>query len=127
MSDNSSSGGSDLGCLAPFVGVAGLIATFIMGPIDLGSSVYNQIVGDTPVVKRELLDYSRRDIQRKNPDSSPTAIERMLADEVNYRVPIADGETVNPLDVSMEDLWDASEDHARSGYQRWIWPSLNEH
>jgi hypothetical protein len=82
----------ELGCLAPAVGIAGLVATLMLGPIDLGRSVYNQIIGDTPILKRELLDYSRRDI----------------------------------LNVSIEKLWDASEDHARSLYQRWVWPSLDQ-
>ena len=31
----------------------------------------------------------------------------------------------NPQEAGIIDLWDASEDHARSWYQGWIWPSLN--
>ena len=56
MSEKESSRGIRLGCLGPAVGIAGIMATFIMGPVDLSRSVYNQIVGDTPVLKRELVD-----------------------------------------------------------------------
>jgi hypothetical protein len=113
----------ELGCLAPAVGIAGLVATLMLGPIDLGRSVYNQIIGDTPILKRELLDYSRRDIQSKNRQYTPQQVETALADELGYSL---DGDRIHPLDVSIEELWDASEDHARSLYQRWVWPSLDE-
>src|SRR3989344_6031642 len=56
----SSKSRNPLGCLGPAVGIAGLVATFALGPIDLGRSVYNQIIGDTPVLKQELLNYVKR-------------------------------------------------------------------
>jgi hypothetical protein len=74
-------------------------------------------------LKRELLDYSRRDIQSKNRQYTPQQVETALADELGYSL---DGDRIHPLDVSIEELWDASEDHARSLYQRWVWPSLDE-
>ena len=62
-------------------------------------------------MKRELLDYSRRDIQKKNLQYTPQQAESALANELGYNL---DGDKINPLDVSIEKLWDASEDHARS-------------
>ena len=125
-----SSNSSPLGCLGPLVGIAGLVATFALGPIDLGRSVYNQIIGDTPILKRELLDYSRRDIQRKHLGYSALEIEAELANELchtGYTLEInVDKDKIDPQEISIEKLWDASEDHARSQYQRWIWPSLEE-
>ena len=124
MSENSvPRRGSGLGCLAPAVGIAGLVATLMLGPIDLGRSVYNGIIVDTPVLKQQLLDSSRRDISRKNPNYSGAQVEKILADELNYRL---DGEKINPQTISVEKLWDSSEDHARSWYQRWVWLSLEE-
>jgi hypothetical protein len=125
MSENSgSSGGSGLGCLAPAVGIASLVATLMLGPVDLGRSVYNGITGDTPVLKEQLLDYSRRDIKRKNPNYTNQQAEVALADELHYKF---NGSTeINPQKVSVERLWDASEDHARTWYERWVWPSLEE-
>ena len=120
--EKSSSRSNPLGWLAPAVGIAGLVATFTLGPIDLGRSVYNQIIGDTPILKRELLDYTRRDIQRKNPNYNAQQVEKDLASELGYRL---DGDKIDPQDVSIERLWDASEDHARSWYERWVWPSLD--
>jgi len=124
MAEKKSSGSSNpLGCLAPAVGIAGLVATLVLGPIDLGRSVYNQIIGDTPILKRELLDYTRRDIQRSNSNYTAQQVEVSLANELGYKL---EGDKIDPQDVSIEKLWDASEDHARSWYQRWVWPSLDE-
>ena len=39
---------------------------------------------------------------------------------------LQDGEKVDPQAISIHALWDASEDHARSGFKRWIWPKLDE-
>ncbi len=115
-----------LGCLGPAVGIAGFVATFALGPIDLGRSVYNQIIGDTSILKRELLDYSRRDIQIKNQKWNNQQVESLLADELGHPLYQLKEEKINPQDISIEKLWDASEEHARSFYQRWVWPFLNE-
>jgi len=124
MSDNNlSSRGFGLGCLASAVGIAGLVATFMLGPIDLGRSVYNQIIGDTPVLKRAILDYSRRDIQRKNLNYTPQQVEVSLANKLGHKL---NGYKIVAQDVSIEKLWDVSEDHAGSWYQRWVWLSLDE-
>lgn len=112
-----------LGCLAPAVGIAGLVATLLLGPIDLGRSVYNQIIGDTPVLKIELLDYARRAIQRSNPEYTTRQVESSLASELGYKL---EGDKIPPQEVSIENLWAASEIHARSWYQKWFWISLKE-
>lgn len=123
MSENQSGGSSSsgLGCLAPLVGIAGLVATFALGPIDLGRTVYNLIIGDTSTIKKELVDYSRRDLVKECPSYDLLTIERILAHEFKYKL---EGDKINPSDISMVKLWDASEDHAQSGYQGWVWPSL---
>jgi len=121
--EKSSRSSNPLGCLAPAVGIAGLVATLALGPVDLGRSVYNQIIGDTPILKRELLDYTRRDILRSNPNYTAQQVEGSLANELGYKF---EGDKIDPQNVSIEKLWDASEDHARSWYQRWVWPSLDE-
>lgn len=123
MSENSS--GSGLGCLAPAVGIAGLIATFMLGPIDLGRSVYNGIIGDTPVLKEQLTDYVRRDIKKRNPSWTESQIEGALARELDYSFEL--NPKVNPQKVSIEYLWDSAEDHARSGFQRWVWTCQNDY
>jgi hypothetical protein len=99
MSENNNAGGSGIGCLGPFVGIAGLVAFIGLGPIDLGRSIYNQIIGDTPVLKRQLLDYSRRDIQRNSPNYTQLEVEKKLANELNYELT---EERIDPQKVSIE-------------------------
>ena len=103
-----------VGCLASFAAIAGIaVASAIMGPIDLTRTVYNQLTGDTPLLKRELLDYSRKDTN-----------ETTLAAELGYRLP--EGEHINPQQVGIDELWDTAEDHAQGLYDQWVWPSLEE-
>lgn len=120
--DNSSGGGSGLGCLGFFASIAGLVATFSLGPIDFGRAVYNQVVGDTPVIKRQLTDYVRSGIAREYPDKTTQQLEQKLSNEL--KTPISKDGKVDPMQVSSTNLWDASEDYAKSWYQRFIWPSL---
>ena len=51
-------------------------------------------------------------------------VERQLAKDLNYN--LQEGQKVNPQAVRMMELWDATEDHASSWYQRWVWPSLKD-
>ena len=115
--------GRGLSILYSMAGIAAIVEVLRLGPIDLGRTVYNQIIGDTPVIKRQLVDYCRRDIQRRNPNYTTEQVDRELANELEYR--LEDGR-INSQAVSIERLWDASEDHAKSWYQRWVWPSLDE-
>jgi len=107
-------GSSGLGCLGPFVGIAGLVATLSLGPIDLGRSVYNQLIGDTPVLKQQLINYCKRH----------SGDEAVLADTLGYR--LGAEENINPQKVSIEALWDAAEVFAPSVYQQWVWTSLED-
>ena len=126
MSENDSGGsGLNLGCLSTIVAASTFVATFALGPMDFGRSVYNQIVGDTPVLKRQLVDYSRKDIAKAHPNYAPNDVEKALAGELGYSLPTGENAQIDPLDVSIHKLWDASEDHASSMYQRWVWPSLD--
>ena len=122
MEDKDSSSGNGLGYFLGSVGIAGIVATFMLGPIDLARSVYNGIIGDTPVLKEQLLDYIRRDIRRKNLGENP---EKDLANKIGVYNLDSNGR-IDPQKVSVEKLWDAAEDHARSEYQRWIWTSLDD-
>src|SRR3989338_8030503 len=63
------------GCLTILAGIATFVATFSLGPIDFGRSVYNQIVGDTPVLKRHLVDYVRQGIQNQLQKQNVNQIE----------------------------------------------------
>ena len=111
-------------CLTVPVFIAGIVATFALGPIDLCRSVYNQIIGDTPVLKRRLTNYVRRGISKEHSGYELQKVEELLAYELN--ISISENGKVDPNQASIENLWDASEDNARSLYQRWVWPSLNE-
>ena len=128
MGDNTSSSKKSgynpnfLDFLGLLAGAATLVATFSLGPIDFGRSVYNQIIGDTPVLKRHLTNYARKGIIRENPNLKKAGIELKLSNKLN--APIRSDGTVDPLQASIENLWDASEDYASSWYQRWVWPDL---
>ncbi len=109
------------GIIGGAVAVAGLTALFSLGPLDLGRTVYNNLIGDSQTLKRQLVDYSRNDIRRKNPDYSREDVEKILINELR----IYGQDKINPSDVSMSRLWDSSEEHAGSWYQEWVWPSLD--
>ncbi len=139
----------NLGCLTIPVGIAGLAATLFLGPVDISRSVYNQIVGDTPVLKRELVEYCRRGVaqqysttppsrslsrieqrikESQSPESSskvalPTKeqLERSTASKLEYKL---EGDKINPAEVGIEELWDCAEDYAPSVWQQWVWTSL---
>ncbi len=126
MSDDKDSGwrpGCGLGVLYAMAGISALVMMFRLGPMDSARTVYNQIIGDVPAIKRQLTDYARKGIQKENQEKQPGEVEKILAQELG--IPY-DGNKINPNEVSIEQLWDASEDHARSWYQRWVWPSVDE-
>ncbi len=110
-------------CLA--VGIAGLFALLSskLGPIDFGRSAYNGIIGNVPILKQQLLDYSRSDVKLKNPRYSSRDVDKTLANELNYV--LTDGK-INPQEVSIEQLWVSCENHSQNWYERWFWPSLGE-
>ena len=61
-------------------------------------------------------------IKGKNHSLSVSGVEEKLANELRYYQ--FDGNEINAQDVSIADLWDLSEEHARTWYKRWVWPSL---
>ncbi len=87
--------------------------------------MYNQIVGDTPVLKAQLTNYVRESIAQKNPQLKAGEVESHLAYTLLRTHAPENGRRVDPNQVSIEDLWDASEEHARSWYEKWVWPSVN--
>ncbi len=106
------------------LGIVLSIGTYLLGPVDLGRTLYNTALGDTPIFKKELLDFSRRDLQRQNPSFNPQRIDNILSYEFNYD--LKKEETIDPQKVSTRKLLDASEVHARSWYQKWIWTDLDD-
>ena len=105
------------------LGVYTLISTFTMGPIDFSRSVYNQLVGDTAAVKRQLVDYTRDGIRNEFPKLNQRELELKLANELG--VGLKEGEKIIPTDISASKLWDGSEDYAKNAWQQWIWPDLD--
>ncbi|HLD33298.1 MAG TPA: hypothetical protein VJB66_01135 [Candidatus Nanoarchaeia archaeon] len=125
---------NDLGCLAnfalTFVGgvasVAVLAGVLRLGPIDYARTLYNQMIGDTPALKEKLLDYVRDGISVQYPRASAHDVQQMVAKELGYKLdhlPESAGR-IDPNMASIEALFDASEKHARSSYQQFVWPSL---
>ncbi len=122
--EKSSSSGSLGCCLGPMVGIASIVATLSLGPIDFGRSVYNQLVGDTPVLKAQLLEYVRKGVKAERSNYSPAQLEGTLARELSHDLKGA--ERIDPTTVSIEELWDASERFAPNVYQQFIWPELGK-
>ena len=106
------------------IGIASLAATFLLGPIDFVRTTYNVMTGDMPALKRDILDYARRDVKKSYPTA--TDEERDFALTYRFGARLRDGQHLNVEDVGIADLWDAAEDHARSSYQRWVWPFLKD-
>lgn len=121
MAEKSSSGHS----LPIIIALASLIGLFTLGPIDFPRTAYNSVVGDIPLIRTRAVEYCRRNIQKENPLYDTKHVEEQLANDLNYH--LRDGEKkVNSQEVRMMELWDATEDHASSWYQRWVWPSLKD-
>lgn len=112
---------SGCGALMSVTGVAAVLFPLFYGPLDLTRTGYNYCTGNLSTLKSELLEYTRANVQRENPLNSPQEIESKLAASLDYKLT---SERITPGQVSIEKLWDASEDHASSLYQRWIWTHL---
>ncbi len=106
-----------LGCIA-----AGF-SLLSYGPLDLTRTGYNLVTGNRIGLTQELLDYNREQIQVQNPGFSPLEMEKNLAGTLEYTL---QGNSIDVEDVRLDRLWDASEDHASSLYQRWVWTSLGK-
>ena len=100
----------------------GLIPIFRMGPLDVSRTVYNFAYGDAPVLKQELLNYCRREIQRSSPDFTEAQVDNKLRTELMYEFNGA----IDPSKVSIEFLWDAQEDFAKSRWDRFVWADLRQ-
>ena len=105
------------------LGIASLIGVFTLGPIDLARTAYNSVVGDAPLIRERAVDYCRKNIQREKPLYNDEQVEEELASDLNYSLWMR--EKINPQAVRMMELWDATETHAISWYQRWVWPSIS--
>lgn len=118
MSDDDSIGLGALLFVPPVV--VGLVALINFGPIDLFRNGYNFGIGDTPVIKRELLNYARDGVHRKYIGASNEKVDSMLANELNYY----DSLPIDPQKVAADKLWDLSEEYSPDGFQRFFWPKL---
>jgi hypothetical protein len=94
-----------------------------MGPLDFGRSVYNSLIGDTPVLKQQLLDYSRMGIRKNFPKASDLEVEQTLAKDLECNL---DGPKINSQLVGIGKLWDLSEEYARNQFERKIWPFVGD-
>ena len=103
------------------VALAGSIATFTLGPIDLARTAYNFSIGDAPVMKLELGDYVRRNLAVRAGNDN---VEDNLA--ATLGTTYTPGEKVDLQKVSTEVLWDASEDYAPSTFERWFWSPFKQ-
>ena len=121
---SSSSSGGTLGFAGAGFGLAALIGMFTLGPIDLARTAYNSVVGDVPLVRARAVEYCRKNIKKEHSLYSAEQVEKQLAEDLNYH--LKDEQKVDPQAVRMMELWDATEDHAPSWYQRLVWPSLKD-
>ena len=96
---------------------------FTVGPIDAYRTIYNSIIGDVPVLKMELLNYSRVQIKNQYQKISDNLIEAILAERL--QLSITKGNKIATEDVSIIELWDLVEIYPKSWKDRWIWTSLN--
>lgn len=100
--------GCGLSILYGIAGLATLVGVLRLGPVDLTRTVYNQIIGDVPALKRDLVEYAKGGIKREKfqRDAQESAIENMLAIELGV-----DSEVLrnDPNQVSIERLWDVAE------------------
>ncbi len=102
------------------VGIAGLAMIARLGPIDAGRTIYNQLTGDMPVLKRELVNYCEEGIKRKHGGKhGENDIESILIKELDLRnVNIS---KASPDDVSIEVLWATAEKYPKSPLDYWVW------
>ena len=154
MTDKDSNGGSPsdgVGCvLSSALGLVGLVSLFALGPMDLCRTVYNQVIGDMPIVKRKLVDYVREDMSRyvgsnidyetlgideNAEDFDETKAKKMINEARKKSIelklsqelcaPIGEDGKVDYNQASTTTLYDAAEDHAKNWWQRWVWTSLD--
>lgn len=119
-----------LGILKPAVTIGGLCSVLILGPIDSARSVYNQIVGDTPVLKQQLVDYARKGLVREMSENGELALqgielEQKLGEVLKAKYRTADG-MIDSQKTSIHYLWEASENYGTGFWSQFVWPSLND-
>jgi len=122
MTRDSSSSSTASSSVPLGIGLAALIGFFTLGLIDFARTSYNAVVGDIPLIRTKAIDYSRKRISLTNPDLTFNELESKLATMLNYD--LKEGEKINPQEVRMMEIWDATEDNARNEYERWVWPTL---
>ena len=103
------------------VGLTAAVAAVRIGPVDGVRTLYDQLIGDGPLLKVELVDYCERALLREMAGAAPGDVQNELARRLGTSL---EGGRVVPAHVSTERLWDLSERLAPGWYERWIWPSL---
>lgn len=102
-------------------GIVGIAMMIRMGPVDATRSIYNAAVGDTPVLKQQLLTYCREGIKGKYKGTDQDA-ERLLARDIGVQY----ANKINPDDVSIESLWAEAEKYPKSDLDYWLWTDVGE-
>ena len=102
--------------------ISGVASLLVYGPLDFTRTGYSYLTGNLPSLKSELFESTRADMRAENPSSSVLDLEKSLAQELRYEFK---GTLIDQKKVSMERVWDASEKHADSFYERWVWASLH--
>ena len=110
--------------LYSMAGAAGVAITLMMGPVDGARTVYNQVIGEAPYLKRQLLDYCRERTLKELPRLDDQGINQELARRLHAKAYV-DGK-LEPSQVNIERLWDYTEEHRRSWFDGWIWVPLDD-
>jgi hypothetical protein len=123
--------GNGRGCLLGVVGTAAMCTTLMLGPIDFSRTVYNNLIGDMPVLKRQLVDYVRAGVYEYHANTLPGRTAEHLSDRAleaytaqALATEVRPDGRIDPQAVSTHRLWDAAEEYATSAYDCYVWTRL---
>ena len=122
MSNNAKSSGSGSGCFSSILFLIVIGLSLAVGPFDAYRTVYNCVLGDVPVIKKQVLAYSRQAIRKQYPTVSNNLVEEILA--ARLQLSINQNEQISPNMVSILELWELVEVYPQSWKDKWIWTSL---
>ena len=123
MSDNEKSNSSGGGCFSSILVLIVIGLSLAVGPLDAYRTVYNCVLGDIPVLKGEMLNYSRAQIGEQYSNLDKDLVEEVLASRL--QLSIKNKQIISPDMVSILELWDLVEVYPRSWKDKWIWTRLN--
>ena len=112
---------SNGGAVGALLLVLVIVASFAMGPIDLCRTVYNQMIGDTAILKTELVDHVRARIMQETPGLKAKQADLAVARDLD----LALGKKIDPQEIGTAVLWAGVEKHARGWKEKWLWVRLD--